>query len=755
MSSSEEDDDDDRVVLSSSPAKATTTRLNDRHTTAALSDDDSDDEQDEHNGDDDDDDHDDNDNDDSLLCVRFLLPDDAECRAPWSLQLNLAKRLSVRAVKDRLCKRLKLSNAARFQLQLPSGLFVRDTSLPLSHCFPGADRSHQCFFVVRRDDSQRLHAAVAERLSMLLTPRGSKGGTTSSIDDDDDTVDSHAVVAAPATTTTTTVAAAAPTAAAASITSDSTTTPRAVVSSPKGAPASAGLSVSARMRDGGVVGVLVEFVFPPGLATFGNLQKKSMRSLPNAPISAIKKALVAKCVPTAADGEQDRLAHSIELQSITGVLFRDNDTLSENFFLDQHCVVTLVVREVPPRPPPVPRAQPAQPEIRKSPTREVVRVRQRRRDKGDGESPRSAQAASAVPLLDLSDTSPVRRSDNSHQKNSDHFPKALSARTMLHDDGAVGGAGESRATVVAVFHLPPSEAFHGLEKKLMAIGAFDSAGAIVKKLFEAIRCQSNADDYELRTSSSLTTAAELQQPKSPRRLAAGGGSRSSPRRSAAGPLLEMAQALERDGGCSRSLGPGESYFDASGAEPLSPRRVTGRAFSGHVFSDSERLADFFKMDHFEGIELELVARGSTFKPLAVTNIPTDRRRANSSNEPTPTSLAASLSLSTLSAVVPVDDILAGRKKAVARKLDVVPEDDALSSAEELPRATSNPKVSYVDAIRVIKAEREEAMKLKSPRSAAAVDDEQTQTVVPRSQPLSPSTSKKKKVKKTNRQTVMF
>jgi hypothetical protein len=35
----------------------------------------------------------------------------------------------------------------------------------------------------------------------------------------------------------------------------------------------------------------------------------------------------------------------VELQSITGVVFRDNDTLSENFYLDQHCTLTLVVRQ--------------------------------------------------------------------------------------------------------------------------------------------------------------------------------------------------------------------------------------------------------------------------------------------------------------------------------------------------------------------------------------------------------------------------
>jgi hypothetical protein len=805
-----------------------------------------------------------------IVELRFLLPDDAEFKSPWRVDLRVARRRTIAEVKSRLCFRLKVSNEDRFQLQLATGLFP-DNSMPIAACVRRGAPLAERLFVVRRDVNLRVQAAVAERLSSILTPRA--GGTTSSIDDDDTTtsstalnasgaLDSAAVVAG---TLATSAAKAAPSSAAPAAPSGgkkklalSAERQATAVVAPQAA-AIAAITSSGDVGDAAAPGVLVEFLFPPGLLAFNNLQKKSMRSLPTSPMSVIKAALVAKCAPTAAPAEQLRLAESIELQSMTGVLFRDNDTLSENFFLDQHCVVTLVVREVvgrgfsgrkaplaaaqrhrlrrprqhsaPTTAPPEdakkdkamsPRSLPTSPKAAKasdtlasSPSRAsdphtatsamgasgtVVRVRHRRRtaEKPDSpvgtplakkgtSSPNRVGAVDAprvdVPRLNLS----PRRSDNSVANNNDNFPRPQSARAVIGAFSA-DAATDARATVVACFFLPPSEAFHGLEKKLMAIGAFDTAGQIKRHLFEAIRCQSNADDYELRTRASkpsdASAIAMTEQPKSPRRLsgigtvvsaASSSGTQArgalSPRRGA-GPLHDIASALEHSGNTSASqrLSPGETYFDLSMGEGgaassgaggsstsalvASPRRVTGRAYSGHVFADSERLADFFKMDHFEGIELELVAKGSTFKPLAVTHIPLHKGKSatNVTNDATPTSLASALSLQALSSVLPVDDILAGRKRVLNVKPDAGDRSssaftdnndaDALSSADTDDEAVGGTNAaaattparhnssssgnsdapstpSYAEAIRLAKAE----SKLKSPRSTvdAVVD----------------------------------
>jgi hypothetical protein len=811
---------------------------------------------------DDDDDDDDNDS----IRLRFLLPDDAEFKFPWRAELRLAPRRTVGEVKARLCVRLKVSNEARFQLQTTSGTFP-ENSTPLAQCLPRASSllatsGRRLLFVVRRDVTLRVQAAVAERLSSILTPRA--GGTTSSIDDDDTSstlmpADKELPSASAATTasissprkavlvSTPPVAATAVSATSAAavkkksvaLLTSSAERPAGPVVKALAAPHAAAIAAIASSGEApDAPGVLVEFLFPPGLLAFNNLQKKSMRSLPTAPMSLIKAALVAKCAPTAPPAEQARLVESIELQSMTGVLFRDNDTLSENFFLDQHCVVTLVVREVvgrgfsgrkaplsqrqrrprqqsaPGTAPPTdvattaaaakkdkgaassPRSQPTSPKtkfdaLKASPSRTselgassstaasttttttttasggvVVRVRHRRRTNERELAPQTPVKKGVsspnrvglpdVPRLNLS----PRRSDNSVANNNDNFPRPQSARAVMAALPFDLGADDSRATVVACFYLPPSEAFHGLEKKLMAIGAFDTAGQIKRQLFEAIRCQSSADDYELRTRanrslevSGTTLLAGGEPPKSPRRASpiaapsamsqsSRGGLALSPRR--AGPLVEMTAALERESTSMVRQSPGESYFDismadggSSTAEVASPRRVTGRAYAGHVFADSERLADFFKMDHFEGIDLELVAKGSTFKPLAVTHIPlpSKNKSAPNVNDATPTSLASALSLQALSSVLPVDDILAGRKRVLVVNKDgsthhssATTDDndaDALSSADTDNEAagTSTPPrrpsdaagtpSSYAEAIRLAKAEN----RLRSPRTA--------------------------------------
>lgn len=809
-----------------------------------------------------------------LVHLRFLLPDDAEFKSPWRVELTVHSRRTIAQVKSRLCVRLKVSNEARFQLQLATGLFP-DNSLPLSSCVRRGAPLAERLFVVRRDVNLRVQAAVAERLSSILTPRA--GGTTSSIDDDDTTTSSTVLnasaaldaAAVTAGTLATVVAKPAPSSAAPAaptakkkLALSAERQASAVMVAPQAA-AIAVISSTGDAGDAAAPGVLVEFLFPPGLLAFNNLQKKSMRSLPTSPMSVIKAALVAKCAPTAAPAEQLRLAESIELQSMTGVLFRDNDTLSENFFLDQHCVVTMVVREVvgralsgrkaplaaaqrhrlrrprqhsapttaapedakkdkvdkavsPRSLPTSPKANKAIDTLASSPSRAsdpsvaamgasgtLVRVRHRRRTAEKPESPVAAplpKKSTSSPRVGAVDTLPrvdvprlnlsPRRSDNSVANNNDNFPRPQSARAVVGAFSAADSAADDeRATVVACFFLPPSEAFHGLEKKLMAIGAFDTAGQIKRHLFEAIRCQSNPVDYELRTRANKpidasAAIAMAEQPKSPRRLSAIGtvvsaasssGTQAraalSPRRGA-GPLHDIASALEHSGNTSASqrLSPGESYFDLSMGEGgagaggagggtsalvASPRRVTGRAYTGHVFADSERLADFFKMDHFEGIELELVAKGSTFKPLAVTHIPLHKGKSATSvaNDATPTSLASALSLQALSSVLPVDDILAGRKRVLNVKPDAGDRSsaaftddndaDALSSAdtddEAIAVGASNSTLatpvrhnssssgngdapatpSYAEAIRLAKAE----SKLKSPRSTvdAVVD----------------------------------
>jgi hypothetical protein len=263
----------------------------------------------------------------------------------------------------------------------------------------------------------------------------------------------------------------------------------------------------------------------------------------------------------------------------------------------------------------------------------VVRVRHRRRTSGKARagavgtpvskkgvsSPNRVGAVDAprvdVPRLNLS----PRRSDNSVANNNDNFPRPQSARAVMAAlPFSADGADDGRATVVACFFLPPSEAFHGLEKKLMAIGAFDTAGQIKRQLFEAIRCQSSADDYELRTranrpleASGTTLLAGGEPPKSPRRASAISGaerhvvSRARRRAARSRRAAAPARCVEIDGvrssiasstsdGAPR-LSPGESYFDLSMGEGgaassgagggstsalvASPRRVTGRAYS--------------------------------------------------------------------------------------------------------------------------------------------------------------------------------
>jgi hypothetical protein len=150
------------------------------------------------NGDDNDeaDGDDANDNDNSnfahvdsneIVQLRFLLPDDAEFKSPWRVDLSVQRRRTIAQVKSRLCVRLKVSNEDRFQLQLATGLFP-DNSLPIAACVRRGAPLAERLFVVRRDVNLRVQAAVAERLSSILTPRA--GGTTSSIDDDDTTTSS-------------------------------------------------------------------------------------------------------------------------------------------------------------------------------------------------------------------------------------------------------------------------------------------------------------------------------------------------------------------------------------------------------------------------------------------------------------------------------------------------------------------------------------------------------------------------------------
>ena len=80
--------------------------------------------------------------------------------------------------------------------------------------------------------------------------------------------------------------------------------------------------------EAGGVGWVVEFLFPPHITAFGNLQKKSMRANPIQPMRQLIEALVDKCAATPLTAnERLQLSRRLELQSITGVVFRDNDTV--------------------------------------------------------------------------------------------------------------------------------------------------------------------------------------------------------------------------------------------------------------------------------------------------------------------------------------------------------------------------------------------------------------------------------------------
>ena len=61
---------------------------------------------------------------DESSVVRFVLPEDAEFKSPWFVELSFRASTRIRAVKEQLCDKLMLSNSERFQLQTLGGRFL-------------------------------------------------------------------------------------------------------------------------------------------------------------------------------------------------------------------------------------------------------------------------------------------------------------------------------------------------------------------------------------------------------------------------------------------------------------------------------------------------------------------------------------------------------------------------------------------------------------------------------------------------------